>query len=343
MAIMRTRSLLTSPSEAPPPSPIPTGKGLRSAANSIFSENLSRSLKIPKLSLPEYVHRSVPADIDRESLASREPDSVKRILRCAAEFGVFRISRHGICVEELRSALGESDAVFRIPDCKNKDCRQNYGGREEFVWRRFEKAAEEWTRKVIGAVRYRRLSQMIDSVAKQLEAIAGELAEVISQGANKQLIHKGIQPRESTLSLYRYDHDAFMGEPPPLSSDRHRESRYEHAISLHLLVDQCEFHVQSERGPLSFNAGPDTIVVTIGTQLEEWSLGEFKSAHGHGELTFEPNLSSTRASFSIELNCSPSRFSHGFGKINKTILIADQILFISIIALVCNIFMFIFY
>lgn len=109
---------------------------------------------------------------------------------------------------------------------------------------------------------------MIDSVAKQLEAIAGELAEVISQGANKQLIHKGIQPRESTLSLYRYDHDAFMGQPPPLSSDRHRESRYEHAISLHLLVDQCEFHVQSERGPLSFNAGPDTIVVTIGTQLE---------------------------------------------------------------------------
>lgn len=110
---------------------------------------------------------------------------------------------------------------------------------------------------------------MIDSVAKQLEAIAGELAEVISQGANKQLIHKGIQPRESTISLYRYDHDAFMGEPPPLSSDRHRDqSRYEHAISLHLLVDQCEFHVQSERGPLSFNAGPDTIVVTIGTQLE---------------------------------------------------------------------------
>lgn len=157
MAIMRTRSLLTSPSEAPPPSPIPTGKGLRSAANSIFSENLSRSLKIPKLSLPEYVHRSVPADIDRESLASREPDSVKRILRCAAEFGVFRISRHGICVEGLRSALGESDAVFRIPDCKNKDCRQDYGGREEFVWRRFEKAVEEQARKVIGAGKYRRL------------------------------------------------------------------------------------------------------------------------------------------------------------------------------------------
>lgn len=82
---------------------------------------------------------------------------MKRILRCAAEFGVFRISRHGICVEELRSALGESDAVFRIQDCKNKDCRQDYGGREEFVWRRFEKAVEERARKVIGAGKYQRL------------------------------------------------------------------------------------------------------------------------------------------------------------------------------------------
>lgn len=343
MAIMRSRSQLTSPFSAPPPSPIPTGRGSRSAADPIFSEKLSRSLKIPNLSLPEYVHRSVPADIDRQSLVSRETNPVKSVLRSTAEFGVFRISRHGICVEELRSILRESDAVFRIMDDGRGDYCRGYGGCAEIVWRLFEKAVVEQGRKVIGAEKYRRLSLMIENVAKQLEAIAGELAEVIAEGANKQVIHKGIQPRESILSLYRCDQDAFMGSSQPLSNDRNFESCYEHALILHLLVDQCEFHVQSDRGPLSFNAGPDAIVVTVGKQLEEWSLGEFKASYGHGELSFEQDHSSTGASFSIELKCSPSNFSRGFGKTNKTILIPDQILLVIIIALLYNFFVFIFY
>ncbi|XP_057467767.1 uncharacterized protein LOC130757123 [Actinidia eriantha] len=340
MAIVRTTSRLTSSSQAPFPPPIPTGRGSRSAADSIFSDYLNRSLKIPDLSLPEAVHRSVPAEIDRRSLSSREGDSVKRLLRSVVEFGAFRISGHGIRVDELRSAYAVSDSVFRISDDRRRKYCLYYGGREEFVWRCFDEAVAEHAREVIGAQKYRTFNQKMENVANELEAIAGELAKVMSDSANKELIHKEIQPRESILSLYRYDPDAFVGDDPPrLSSDRHRESCCEQALSLHLLLDECEFRVQSERGALSFNASPDTIVVTIGKQFEEWSLGEFKSAYG--EATFERKLCNTGASYSIELKYSHSTFNRRPAKTSKTISLADQILFVIVIALLYKIVSFI--
>lgn len=43
-----------------------------------------------------------------------------------------------------------------------------------------------------------------------------------------------------------------------------------HALSLHLPIEPpCEFHVQSEAGPtLSFRAGTEAIIVTVGKQIE---------------------------------------------------------------------------
>ena len=155
MAITRTTSRLTSSSQGPLPSPIPTGRGSRSAADSIFSDYLNRSLKIPHLSLPENVHRSALAEIDLRSLSSREGDSVKRLLRSAVEFGAFRINGHGISVEELRSAFTEADSVFRISDDRRRKYFLYYGGREEFVWRCFDEAVAERAREVIGAQKYR--------------------------------------------------------------------------------------------------------------------------------------------------------------------------------------------
>ncbi|KAL7248682.1 hypothetical protein ACSBR2_003432 [Camellia fascicularis] len=342
MSIMRSRSRLSSSSsQAPPPSPIPTGKGSRCAADSIFSNYLNRSLKIPQLSLPDYVHRSVPAHIDLHSLLSKDTGSVNRLLRSAADFGVFRISGHGIRVDELRSALAEADLIFQISDHGRSGYCRHYGGCEEFVWRRFEKTVTEQARNEIGAEKYRSLGQKIENVTNKLEAIAVELAQVISETANKHLIHKGIQPRESSLSLYRYDQVGSMGNFPPLFNEKNHETYYEHALSLHLLLEQCVFHVQLERGSLSFNASPDSIVVTVGKQLEEWSLGEFKPTSG--ELTFDPKDSSAGSPFSIELKCSPANFNHGLAKISKTISLADQILFIIVIALLYKFLVFIFY
>ncbi|KAA8517525.1 hypothetical protein F0562_017845 [Nyssa sinensis] len=335
MAIMRTKSLLSSP--APPPSPIPTGKGVRSAADSTFSEYIDKSIQIPELILPECLHRLVPANIDYQSLVSRDGDSVKRLLRSAAEFGVIRISGHGILADQIRSTLDKTESVFRISDGRKTEYCRHYVDSEEFVWRRSDIAMAEKCQDVLAAEKYRSFSQEMENVTSKLEAIAEELALVISENASKQP-RKKIQPRESILSLYRYNRHSRMDQNPSLSNEEIRES-CGYALSLHLIVEQCEFSVQSESSSMSFNTSPDTIVVTIGEQLEEWSLGVFKSASE--QVICEPKLHGSRPSFSVELKCWPKNFNHGHSKINKTISIADQILIILLIAFLYKIFVFI--
>ncbi|KAL0294837.1 UNVERIFIED_CONTAM: hypothetical protein Sradi_6865700 [Sesamum radiatum] len=76
--------LIFSPSPAaPPPSPIPTGKGSRSAADEILSEYIDKSIQIPELRLPRQVqvHQFRPEKISYESLQLRERDSVRGLVR----------------------------------------------------------------------------------------------------------------------------------------------------------------------------------------------------------------------------------------------------------------------
>lgn len=154
MAIMRTLSSLSMSAQTPPPSPIPTGKGSRSAADPIFSDHLEKSLKIPELSLPEHVHLSVPAEVHLDDLVSRERGSMKRLLRSAAEFGVFRISGHGVSTAELRRTLVDAGEIFRISgDGESANCCGNEGC-NEILWRRFEEALGGRAREVIGAGKY---------------------------------------------------------------------------------------------------------------------------------------------------------------------------------------------
>ena len=80
---------------------------------------------------------------------------MKRLLRSAVEFGAFRISGHGIRVDELRSAYAVVDSVFRISDDRRRKYFLYYGGREEFVWQCFDEAVEVRAREVIGAQKYR--------------------------------------------------------------------------------------------------------------------------------------------------------------------------------------------
>ncbi|XAR68725.1 hypothetical protein NMG60_11000079 [Bertholletia excelsa] len=345
MTIMsRRNTMFSSPpytSLAPPPSPIPTARGVRSAANSIFSDYLSRNIKIPELSLPEYVHRSVPSDINRHSLLSGESDSVQRLLRSAAEFGAFRISGHGIAVEEIRSALSEADVAFQISCGRRREYCRSYSDCEEFEWRRLESAVAVHAGKAIGAEKFRSFSY--DSWLFKEKPACTALPEMKNLSASptkigpyfKQLAHTSwtyrlpsslpalkIQPKEPFFSIYRYDHEAFTDKSAALSKEN---KVCEHALTLHLLLEPCEFHIQSDRGPLSFDASPGTILVTVGKQLEEWSQGEFKSASGN--MTLEHHIAGG-IYFSLQLKCSPSDFNRGLDKFSKTISVFHQVLFI---------------
>ncbi|XP_060202558.1 uncharacterized protein LOC132630984 [Lycium barbarum] len=120
---MRKRLSSFSYSSAPPPSPIPTGKGSRSAVDSILGEYIHQSVNVPRLTLP---HRWAPDEIHYKSLLQRENDAMNRLLSSAAEFGVVRIIGHGISGEELRTMLIKNEWLFRLSE--------KYANYDKFLW-----------------------------------------------------------------------------------------------------------------------------------------------------------------------------------------------------------------
>uniref|UniRef100_A0A2N9HKD1 Non-haem dioxygenase N-terminal domain-containing protein n=1 Tax=Fagus sylvatica TaxID=28930 RepID=A0A2N9HKD1_FAGSY len=321
---MHTRNTLTT-AAAPLPSPIPTGTGSRSAANEIFTEFLENSLQVPSLSLPESQFKSttrhpIPANIDFRSLAGRARDSVDRLLRSAKEYGAFRIVGHGISSEELRLLVEEAESVFQISE-GNLNLVESNGNREEIVWAPSMHERLESAGKLIGTEKYRNFSQNMENLASKLDNVAKQLIEIFTENAGKQY-QKGIHEKETVMTLYRYDqNDLLMEQILSLPNENNGKS-CGHALSLHIPIDHSQFHVQSKHGPLSFEEGPDTIVVTVGKQLEEWTLGEFKSVYG--EMIIVPECQGIRASYSVELKYSPSSTNHNFDKNSKAISIIDQ-------------------
>lgn len=105
----------------------------------------------------------------------------------------------------------------------------------------------------------------MEKVAGKLDAIAKELIEIFMENGGKKYCD-GIQEKETVLALHRYDHNTLLMEKNSVLSNEKNE--YGDALTLHLSSQYSQFHVQSKRGPLSFEQGPDTIVVTVGKQLE---------------------------------------------------------------------------
>ncbi|XP_060957721.1 uncharacterized protein LOC115698191 [Cannabis sativa] len=104
MANLRTNKLLrTTNPITPPPSPIPTGKGSRSASNDSFARFLHHSLRVPGLFLPPSI-QPLP-DLTPPQVLHLRDDDHDRIRDSVKDFGLVRIGGHGISVDELRSLL----------------------------------------------------------------------------------------------------------------------------------------------------------------------------------------------------------------------------------------------
>ncbi|CAK9144482.1 unnamed protein product [Ilex paraguariensis] len=335
---MYNRSPVSSSSSselALPPPPIPTGKGSRSAASPVFSEFIDRSKHVPELTFPEHVPRGfVPAVVDYQSLKWRDSESVERLLRSALEFGVFRISGHGITVEELRATLAEAKWVFGL----SMDCCRRYGDRQEFVWCHSNEAmAEKAAKQAIRGDQYQSFRDKMENISSKLGAIAGVLAQVISGSMRKQST-KTIQPIESILSLYRYNPANDIDQRSYTYNEiDHDSCKYD--LRLNLLLGQGAFStVKSERPHLSFNTSPETIVVTIAEQLVEcWSLGEFNSDLGKVD-NFESNNIGSQPLFSFELKYSFPNLNQRLSSAKRTISLVDQIIILAIVTLLYRIF-----
>ncbi|OMO62575.1 hypothetical protein CCACVL1_22744 [Corchorus capsularis] len=138
MAIRRSMTQLNI--KVPPPSPIPTATGSRSAANESLSRYLEKRLQVPDLlMLPESQDRhlqeqsSPPGDeIEFHSLVLRDSSAVERMLRSAREVGAFRIWCGGIMSkEEMKALVKEAERVFGMMEERDTGFRKYMGGDKE--------------------------------------------------------------------------------------------------------------------------------------------------------------------------------------------------------------------
>ncbi|KAK9167958.1 hypothetical protein Syun_000098 [Stephania yunnanensis] len=286
MAILRTRSRLIG--ATPPPSPIATGKGLRSAAvdDRILAEYLEKTLQVPDLVLPESqfspkVDRSIPCEIDFESLAARDGDSISRVSASVAEFGMFRIAGHRISENELESAFAETDSVFQISEEKRSGFDGVFGpkmsNREQFFWFRSREATFEMIEREVGPDRYRKLSGAMENIFSKLEGVVVEtVTKILSGDPNDEITRDRLG--ESVLRLCRYNQDTSthwaFGD-----GDGHGEEEnlggFDPGLSLYLFDCDHDFHVRtSEKGLLSFKAQRGTIIVAMR------KLCEFSEVYG---------------------------------------------------------------
>ncbi|XVF65929.1 hypothetical protein PTKIN_Ptkin09bG0290500 [Pterospermum kingtungense] len=279
MAILRSMSQLNI--KAPPPSPIPTAAGSRSAANQSLSDFLEKSLQVPDLTLPEsqdlHHHHHHPYKVDFESLALRDGSSVERLLRSAREFGVVRIGWHGIDTEEelMRAlvkdaarvfvVLGERDAGFR---------RYRAAKREEIVWIRCKDERMEWARQYIGPQLYQSFSEKMEKVGSKLEEVAEEVVKILVENASKESPRKRLQRGEPIMSIYKYNYmqDKIKDDQNPLLNEEENDHCCDYTLSLHLPTKHCQFSTKSGPRLLTFDAAPDTVIFTVGQQLEASSF-----------------------------------------------------------------------
>ncbi|CAK7343608.1 unnamed protein product [Dovyalis caffra] len=272
MSITRSTSELKIP--APPPSPIPTGRGSRSAANEILIEYLEQSLNVPDLALPEPCiplnkHQNIPVEINYRLLESRDWESKDRLLESVKEFGVFKVIDHGISVEEMGFLVKEADRVFRVMEPKNVGFRRNYQ-QKEIVWVLSGEERMELAGEFVGAERFRDFSEKMENVASKLEAIAQQLYKFLVENTDKEHFGKTMtmQGKESILSLFRHNHRNDIELEQQMLNEKNRKCS-DHILRLHFPTTQSQFSLRTDQGPLCFDAGPDAIVVTVGKHLQK--------------------------------------------------------------------------
>ncbi|WCJ27819.1 2-oxoglutarate (2OG) and Fe(II)-dependent oxygenase superfamily protein [Euphorbia peplus] len=323
---------------APPPSPIPTARGSRSAANDILSDYLENSVNIPDLSLPQpqIPIRSIPLQIDYHSLLYGDYATVELLLRSAREFGAFRIACRGIFVDDLQTFVQESDRIFKSLEETDMGKRESFDkdGKYQIIWSRSSGMAGMKNR-LIG--KHRQFSEKMESIGRKLDMIAELLGKIFEENIARMEFGKKLLGKESIFSLYRYNQNYNIAAGDPFSSNEIGRKICDYTWCLHLPATPSQFFVRSENGLLSFEGSPDTIVVIVGQRIEEWSMGDFKCVCK--EVICEPHLQRTQPSFCLELKCLSLNFEPDYCKsCHKTISLRDQMLIMLLLYFLYKIF-----
>ncbi|KAK9054880.1 hypothetical protein SSX86_025959 [Deinandra increscens subsp. villosa] len=330
MALAPIRGRLTSSSQAQPSSPMPNSR-----ISSRSDPPLDKLKNIPEFDLPGDTNRSMIADVEYRLIKSKDKNSIQKMMDSAVKFGVFQLSGHGISAEELNAAFTEAEFCFGLlADRWSRD-----GDREEFAWSRSAMEAAERRKHVKNEAQFHTFRQKMDNLAKKLEAIAKDVAEVIGRNGGKKP-RKKIKENETRMTLFKHSNSSLQPHTPRScqtqgGSDGSRRDLATFALGLHIPTEVGEFRLLSGDGPFSFRSNPNTIVFIIGEQIQEWSYGELRSAFG--EINIEPDVQEDKGAYSIELKCSPSVLNDAVKK-NDSISITHQIIFVVVVAVVYKLF-----
>ncbi|XP_028768291.1 uncharacterized protein LOC114725893, partial [Neltuma alba] len=261
MPLTRCRSQLP----VPPPSPVPTAKGSRNAANEPLRHYLDNTIQdLPELTLPDahmpaaMRNPALPAVIDYQKLKGGTMDTVLR--RSAKAFGAFGICGHGISGQDLRFMVNEARRLFEDSDAHSHN-NKRHRLKDTIPCVRSRKGTLEFTApKFLDDHKHRKFWIQMGSVGGKLEGIVEQVIMALSEELKGTMMMR-MEEMESVTCVCRYPHDDD-------DEGEQNDTLWDHALRFYLPTEHCIFYVQSQRGPLSFDAAPHTIVVTLGKQLE---------------------------------------------------------------------------
>ncbi|XP_020522491.1 uncharacterized protein LOC18433560 [Amborella trichopoda] len=330
----------------PPPSPIATGKGTRSAAinDEIFTEYLERSLKIPHLQLPEshfsdQTSRRIPAIISLPSLISRDPSSINRLLSSLKDFGCFELADHALLGDDFSPLNENLDNLFGALDDKKKtickifkvflsDSGHVAGIREEVRWASPEK---EEVKAVLRPESCTTVCKNMEETSCGFKKIAEILGQILSENTKNQVTRR-IQESEPGLYVNKFSHENFEGTNSYLEENGECTGDAPHALSLHWSM-WLRFCFRTPRGSFSFRPDIGNIVVTAGDHLQEWSYGLYESVSGAAYFVPDEECNSA---LSLTFKCTPSTLFLKSMKVMKKISFCDQLLIALALAFLFN-------
>ncbi|WOL04848.1 hypothetical protein Cni_G13570 [Canna indica] len=332
---------------APPPSPIATGKGLRSAAvdDPVLSNFLDDSIRVPDLNLPQshFPSRSplkAPPAVDYHAIVSGDEAAVRSVLSAAADVGAMRVIGGGeTLAEEARAAIEAGREVFATLEGETTKGElgirwfgRRGGVNEEFYWYRLRSPETERLLQRTWPASYGNLRYKMENIAARLELVADCIAKVLSEHVPSQTPSKKIGKVQSILCLRKHVSHHSVSDMMKLTDAKLISSD---ALSLHISGDDHEFCIRRPEGSAVFLIQAGDIVVTIGKRLQELCNGELKSASA--EALFQPT-DDTPASFSLEYMCSPLVLSHETDRetFTATFSLMDQLLMALVLLFLYN-------
>ncbi|KAG0457699.1 hypothetical protein HPP92_022856 [Vanilla planifolia] len=345
MATNPARSSNPKTARAPPPTPIATGKGLRTAAvdDEVLAEYLDTSLKVPDLTLPHayFPSRStsptkMSAEIDLSALAAGDEASVRWIVSAAAESGAFRIDGGDVVTsEEVRTAIEVGDSVFDSMAARRRGLVSRFDGGgigEEICWHRSRRKEMEPVLEDVSPETYRTFRERMEVTAAKLEMVADCISHILCENL-KDETHSRRPPKLQSVLYLRRRRQHLLGEIVA----NHGWETGARFLSVHLPIDDRMFRIHSSAVSATFSLPAGSFLVTIGEQLQEWCNEEYKACFG--ELLLNPMVdpdplfSMEFVVFSLPESC-PSSSSR-----KRALGVMDQLLGILLIAVLYNIWL----